>query len=629
MLSMKSIMNSIAAFLCAGSLLFSFPSTLVAQKCYPVPTLESLIPQKEELDQRMKWFDEVRFGMFIHWGVYSSLSGTWNGIRYQGYGEHIQRMAKIPIAEYREKVVGTFNPQQFSAKEWVKLAKDAGMGYLVITAKHHDGFAMYDSQVSDYNIVKATPFGRDPIRELERECRKVGLKFGLYYSQAFDWGEKDAPGNDWDYRNPGGDLLLNGRDWWKKDSLFLKEHARKYVCGKAIPQLEELIRKYRPDLIWFDTPHKLPEEENLRIVAAVRRLAPNVVINGRAVEACADYASTSDRPAEFHVMPRYWEGIPTTNNSFAYNANDTVYKSDAHFVRLLVKAAARGGNILMNVGPKGNGGIDVPDRRILQGIARWWKINGEESIRGTQRTPLTVQSWGESTCKGDTLYLHIFQWPHEGRLLVGGLKNPVKKAWLLSDPSKELSWESKGKDMCLAVPRECPDSIDTVIAVVCDGEPMVDDRRLLNGDMTETLRTFDAQLEGGLRYGSEAERFSYVQNWREFKDAVLWKARLAKETVYDVYVRYAAPERKKSELIEGDAGKELKKETLGGAGEYEIHFANQKMTHVVSQGDFIREHIGQITLPAGDLDIRVKAGDIKGDELFRLRSLILVPVNSK
>ena len=276
---------------------------------------------------------------------------------------------------------------------------------------------------------------------MERECRKAGLKFGLYYSQAFDWGEKDAPGNDWDYRNPGGDLLLNGRDWWKKDSLFLKEHARKYVCGKAIPQLEELIRKYRPDLIWFDTPHKLPEEENLRIVAAVRRLAPNVVINGRAVEACADYASTSDRPAEFHVMPRYWEGIPTTNNSFAYNANDTVYKSDAHFVRLLVKAAARGGNILMNVGPKGNGGIDVPDRRILQGIARWWKINGEESIRGTQRTPLTVQSWGESTCKGDTLYLHIFQWPHEGRLLVGGLKNPVKKAWLLSDPYKELSWE--------------------------------------------------------------------------------------------------------------------------------------------------------------------------------------------
>ena len=139
------------------------------------------------------------------------------------------------------------------------------------------------------------------------------------------------------------------------------------MCGKAIPQLEELIRKYRPDLIWFDTPHKLPEEENLRIVAAVRRLAPNVVINGRAVEVCADYASTSDRPAEFHVMPCYWEGIPTINNSFAYNANDTVYKSDTHFVRLLVKAAARGGNILMNVGPKGNGGIDVPDRRILPG----------------------------------------------------------------------------------------------------------------------------------------------------------------------------------------------------------------------------------------------------------------------
>jgi hypothetical protein len=237
------------------------------------PRREALVTMPAEADARLGWWREARFGMFVHWGVYSTLSGTWNGRAYGGYGEHIQRMAKIPIPVYRREVAGTFNPVHFNADEWIRLAKEAGMGYFIITAKHHDGFAMYDSQVSDYNIVKATPFARDPMRELQAACKRHGLKFGFYYSHAFDWGEENGPGNDWDFDNPGGDKLLHGFNWWEKCPEFLPR-ARKYVDEKSIPQILELIRNYDPDILWFDTPHKLPDEENRCIMAAVRRAKP-------------------------------------------------------------------------------------------------------------------------------------------------------------------------------------------------------------------------------------------------------------------------------------------------------------------------------------------------------------------
>ena len=213
-------------------------------------------------DDRLAWWREARFGMFVHWGVYSGLGGTWQGTPVKGYAEHIQRMLKIPIPVYREQVAGKFNPAEFNADEWIRTAKEAGMGYFIITAKHHDGFAMYDSKVSSYNIVQATPFRRDPMKELKAACRKYGVKFGFYYSHAFDWGDANAPGNDWDYENPGGDRLLHGgRNWWEASPELLPK-VRRYVDEKAIPQLLELIKNYDPDIVWFDTPHKLPDVES-------------------------------------------------------------------------------------------------------------------------------------------------------------------------------------------------------------------------------------------------------------------------------------------------------------------------------------------------------------------------------
>jgi alpha-L-fucosidase len=560
-------------------------------------------------DARMQWWREARFGMFVHWGVYSGLGGTWQGQAVHGYAEHIQRILKIPIPVYREQVAGRFNPAEFNADEWIRTAKEAGMGYFVITAKHHDGFAMYDSKVSGYNIVKATPFKRDPMNELKAACRKYGLKFGFYYSHAFDWGDANAPGNDWDYQNPGGDRNLHGgRNWWVS-SPELVPKARKYVNEKAIPQLLELIRNYDPDILWFDTPHKLPDSENLRILKAVRKAKPDIVINGRLVRGCGDYASTADRPAEFAPHEGDWEGIPTTNESYGWNQNDRSHKPPGHFIQLLAKAAARGGNILMNIGPMGNGKFDPADVTILQGIGQWWRLNGA-SIRGTTRTPLPVQAWGESTRKGNTLYLHVFEWPRDGKLVLGGLKSPVRRAYLLSDESRTpLEAERLSPlDVRCTVPAAAPDMVDSVVVVECAGEVVADSRRLLLPSVpTDTFRAFDGQRHGRtLRFGAGKTRDAYVENWSKANEFIAWPARLNQPARYEVLVVYDA-----------DA------DSAGGT--FTVKVGKASLAGMVREGTSLQVALGQVRLDAGPLDIELVPHEIKGTELMRLRGLVLRP----
>lgn len=250
----------------------------------PAPLRASDAATDAAHDARMAWFRDARFGCFMHWGVYSVLGDEWHGKRGPGYAEHIQRKLQIPQADYRRDAVEKFNPTQFDAEAWVSLLKRAGMRYYIITAKHHDGFAMYDSKVNDYNVVAATPWHRDPMKELAAACRRQGLHFGFYYSHAFDWGDRYAPGNDWEWQNPGGDRLIGGAHWWTTMPDKLADVRKNYVDRKAIPQIRELIANYKPDILWFDTPSKLPFEENRRILNAVREAGPNVIINGRLAE---------------------------------------------------------------------------------------------------------------------------------------------------------------------------------------------------------------------------------------------------------------------------------------------------------------------------------------------------------
>ena len=504
------------------------------------------------------------------------------------------------------------------------------MGYFVITAKHHDGFAMFDSKASDYNIVKATPFARDPMPELRAAATKYGIRFGFYYSHAFDWGEENAPGNDWDYQNPGGDRLLLGADWWNRDPPFLAR-VRKYVDEKAIPQMQELISDYDPDILWFDTPHKLPPTENLRIFAAVRKASPRVIINGRIFATNAvlspleDYRSTADRPAEFSPHEGDWEGVPTTNESYGYNQNDHSQKPPRHFIRLLAKAAARGGNTLMNVGPMGTGQIDPKDVSILEGIGQWWKINGE-SIRGTTRTPLAVQSWGESTRKGHDLYLHVFDWPSDGKLVVGGLKADVTKATLLADPADALAVTRDGVDLTVAIPRKAPDAVDSVIVLACAGEPQADPVRLLSGDgAANVLRVFDGTLSGRLAFGSGNKTDDCALNWTAADGAVVWPVRLKEKTTFAVSINYNAPKGTARGKVDGDAGRDLAAGTHGAGGTYTVSIGQETFTGTVRQGTKVTEMLGKVTLEAGSYNVRIAAGEITGEELFRPRLLALGP----
>lgn len=481
-------------------------------------------------DQRIQWWRDARFGAFIHWGVYSDLAGEWQGKPTSGYAEHIMRKWKIPLATYRNEVAAKFNPTAYDANAWVAQMKAAGMRYIVITAKHHDGFAMWPSKANRYNIRDISGFKRDPMQELVDAARKAGLHIGFYYSHVWDWEDPGAPGNDWDYDNPGGDNKLHGGvGWWKTYPQFLANTDR-YIDNKAIPQLKELIARYHPDILWFDTPRDMPFFQSARIVEAVRAAAPDVVINGRATTSSAmflgDYRSTSDRPAETRPTEGDWEAIPTTNESYGYHKGDHSFKTPEHFIQLLAKAVAKGGNLLLNVGPRGDGTLDAPDVAILQGIAKWMAVNGD-SIHGAGRTPLERQPWGDSTLKGNTLYLHAFRWPADRKLVVSGLTSEAKRAYLLSDarktalPLKRLN----PAQLQITVPAAMPDKIDTVVVLESAGPVAAQTGRTIDLEYGENqLLAFDAQAEGkGFRYGDGKTARYYVDGLEQPGNRLVWQ----------------------------------------------------------------------------------------------------------
>lgn len=495
-------------------------------------------------DERLAWWRDARFGAFVHWGPYSVLGGDWHGQPPPTYAEHIMRVQRIPLAVYRDEVAGRFHPDAFDATNWVRMMKDAGMRYLIITAKHHDGFAMWPSDASDFDIADVGHFERDPLSELVAAARAEGLHVGFYYSHAFDWENPDAPGNDWDYNNPGGDRLLGGKDWWNTNPAFL-QNTQRYIDTKVIPQLQELISRYHPDILWFDTPEKLPFFQQAEIVEAVRRAAPDVVINGRAARSPAanlgDYLNSGDRAAEFRPIASDWESIPTTNESYGYSSQDQSYKPPSHFIQLIARAAAKGGNILLNVGPMGDGAIAAPDRAIFHDIGQWMHVYGD-SIYGTSRTPLDRQSWGDSTVKGDNLFLHVFAWPPNGSLTLGGLTSRPRAAYLLGDPLKTpIPFVTLANgDIELTTPLQAPNAIDSVIVMETAGPPTGTTGRLIETGWGHTqLLAFDAKTTGGpFVYGDGKKARYYVEGLQLPNTSLTWPIRATQSRKMKVVLSY-------------------------------------------------------------------------------------------
>lgn len=500
---------------------------------------------QENYDERMAWYKNVKFGCFIHWGPSSAQGGIWKGKRLMGYTEHLMRRECIPVQQYKEEIVKPFNPTEFNAEEWMKNAHDAGMKFFIITAKHHDGFAMYPSEAYPYDVRMTSYKGGDFMKELREAARKYNIKFGFYYSHAFDWEHPDAPGNDWEFENhPGGDKNIGGRHWWKERKDFLPV-ADKYVVEKSIPQIQELIRNYDPDILWFDTPHKLPLYQNIRILEAIREVDTEnkIVVNGRLAHFgdvnLGDYQNTGDRAAFFPHLKGIWESIPTTNESYGYSAVDTVRKSVPFFVQLLSSAVSKGGNILLNVGPMGNGKWDKRDVDIFKGIGSWLKVNGE-SIYGTEVTDMALPSWGVTTKRGDTLYAHVHRWPADGKLVLGGLRSTITKAWCLSDKDTQISFRRINReDYEFRVPTKMPDKRSTVIAMILSEVKESNPVRLLDHSGSNILYTFDAELTGkGLGYGDGKPHKNYVCNWSKTSQWMSWPYRLNKSATFKVFLDY-------------------------------------------------------------------------------------------
>jgi alpha-L-fucosidase len=388
--------------------------------------------QPKTQDEKMKWFRDARFGLFIHWGLYSIPAGEWKGQKIPGIGEWIMNRAKIPVAEY-EQLASQFNPTEFNAEAWVQMAEDAGMKYIVITSKHHDGFAMYGSKVSKYNIVDATPFKRDPLKELAAAAARHHMPFGFYYSQAQDWHEPNGAGNNWDF--PPND---------KKD-------FDQYLRGKAEPQVKELLTNYGPVcLIWFDTPQMMNTGDRAkRFTDIVKTLQPWTLIDGRLGEK-GDYTSTGDNRIPDQVLHEDWEVPATLNKTWGFKKDDTDWKSPADLTFKLVDIVSKGGNYLLNVGPMSNGVIPQASQDNLRAVGKWLKVNGE-AIYGAGPTPFGAElgapdnsrmdkngkpvfvqatDW-RCTTKPGKLYIHLFKYP-EGKFVVSDVKGKVSKAYMLA-----------------------------------------------------------------------------------------------------------------------------------------------------------------------------------------------------
>ena len=510
------------------------------------------------VEERMEWYDNAKFGCFIHWGVYSAPAGIWNGRAIGGYSEHLMRKARIPLDEYKN-LVRSFNPVEFDADEWMKTVSDAGMKYFVITAKHHDGFAMFPSDAYPYDI-RMTAFGRDPMRELRDAARKYGIRFGFYYSHAFDWEHPSAPGNDWDYDNPGGDKLLGGAQWWNGDRASFLPQAEKYVAEKSIPQIKELITNYEPDILWFDTPGKLPFYLNLNILKAIREMpgGDRIVINGRLArngsDNFGDYKNSGDRAAFFSPVEGKWESIPTTNESYGYSATDTLRKPASHFIRLLATAVSRGGNILMNVGPMGNGKWDERDVAVVRKVGDWLRVYGE-SIYGASPSGLPLQPWGVTTLKHDTLYVHVYDCSADGEIVLGGLESKIRDAWTVGAPDQDVAFKREGpSDWRLTVPSSCWNESNTVLALKVSDKMKINPIRLLSADR-ETLAAFDADLNGsGLRYGDGKVNRNYVHGWTKDSQYLSWTFRLNHPGDYKCFIEYNTEQTDDSGMMCLEAG---------------------------------------------------------------------------
>jgi alpha-L-fucosidase len=427
-----------------------------------------------EKEARMKWFNEARFGMFIHWGLYSQAAGMWDGKPVGNIGEWIQSYAKIPAAEYRAKLLNEFNPVKYDPEAWVVAAKNAGMKYLVITSKHHDGFCLWDSQFTDWDIA-SSPYKKDLLKPLEEACRKHGIRFCVYHS-IMDWAHPD-----WGTKAPWRGNAANPNPDMDRFTTYLKG------------QLKELVDNYKPGILWFDGEWEdaWTHERGKDLYAWLRETDPALIINNRVDKGrsgmqghtkdpkfMGDYGTPEQEiPATGFGRNISWESCMTMNDTWGFKADDKNWKPTQTLVRNLIDIASKGGNYLLNVGPTGAGEIPAASLERLAAIGEWMKVNGE-SIHGTTASLFPKVSWeGRSTTKrlengGTRVYLHLFSRPQGGKLVISNLVDRPAEASILGQATK-LAVSGEKAAWTVQLPEEPLDPIATVVVLTFPGEPAI------------------------------------------------------------------------------------------------------------------------------------------------------------
>ncbi len=425
---------------------------------------------KEQRDARMAWFHEAKFGLFIHWGVYAVPAGTYQGKPVAGIGEWIMNRGKIPVAEYKA-FAPQFTAAKYDPEAWIALAKQAGMKYLVITSKHHDGFALFNTQASTWNAVQAAGAKRDLIKPLAEAARRQGLKFGLYYSQAQDW------------THPGGAKsgYKEGQSWDEAN----KGSFDDYLKTIAIPQTREILTQYQPDILWWDTPTWMTPERAKPLHELIA-LRPGLITNNRLGGGFKGDTETPEQhiPEGGYKDGRYWEACMTMNDTWGFKSYDHNWKSTATLIFNLVDIASKGGNYLLNIGPTAEGEIPAESVQRLQEVGAWMRVNGE-AIYGSSPTCFgaeygkeveTKDGYGRKkktnaardwrcTTKAGKIFIHLFKWPGE-KFEVKGLKGKVAKASLLADPArKPLAISQDGDQLAVTLPATAPDKIASVLCL--------------------------------------------------------------------------------------------------------------------------------------------------------------------
>ncbi len=481
---------------------------------------------------RGKLFDESNFGMFIHWGLFSHLGGKWNGKTYYGIGEWIMsdRVAQIPPEEYK-KIANDFNPLEFDAHAIAQLAKDAGMKYIIITSKHHEGFAMFDSEADHFNIVDATPFARDPMKELSDACHEMGLGFGFYYSHNMDW---TTPGG-----TKGPTTNADGTPATFDD----------YFYRKCKPQVKEICSNYgKIDFIWFDTPGGMKKEHIIELADLIRELQPEAMLCSRIGYGLGDYLTHGDMEVPSRNLEGLWESCDTNNDSWSYAWYDNNFKGPKEILHRLISTIGRGGTYLFNVGPDGKGKVPEIGVEFLEETGKWIK-KYPQVIYGAGSSPWGhAFSWGDVTTQGNSMFLSVFDWPQDGKLYLPGMQSHIISARLLNgNTSKEISFSRNNDWVVFNVPGNPADTPVSVIELKLDTEAKnakVDTTLGIYPNIKTELLTEFAKVSGARQESirwmekfGEWKRTTQVSNWEE-NGKVVWTVNVLNPGYYYLDLNY-------------------------------------------------------------------------------------------